>query len=196
MPVVRSHPRPYLSFWPFFFSVCLFGCTDQSNVTETDIYSSPADQQSATAKDPVCEAATPIPRCPPGSTNDTSCGESLYIPLDAYCATSDCPMDVSTFEAEFTTCETSPEDRHGNCPLRRYIGCGARLYYADYDESGISAHVYHAKTLKLRGMFFSSDTPLFCNQSFSLQVGERYPPPSGPTACPEYIETFCCFDEI
>ena len=169
-------------------AIWIFGCAEASSQGDMDI-------QTAAAEDPMCDAAQLTTQCQLNHKNQKQCTDGLYISLDAYCETSDCPLDTAAFEAEFTTCETSPEDRHGNCPLRRYIGCGEWLYFADYEESGIAAHNYDAETRQLQGMFYSSDTPMFCNRSHIIQIGESYLPPTGQNACPEYVETFCCFDE-
>lgn len=149
--------------------VLAIACGDGSAATGDD--TAPEDRVAVVDLESLCASRA---ETEPGSGTTT-------VRLDDYCVVYDCETD------ERAWCATGVSTAY-----RCYLGCAVINYVADAEESGFDARTFSVETGELVGVATSSDTPLFCDDSFALIAGEPEPPPWSARSCGDAVEVSCC----
>ena len=178
MPYLRKHSILLCSM----VSLTVFACR-------------PAEKSDAQVWDDLCAASTFEDQyCEPEGSQ--TCYGEVIVPRDLYCSDTGghkaCPVDLASFEAEFSTCDEAEKD-WPTCAWLRSEGCGTVQFEAPCDESCVERIAFDAEDGSFLGAFFSSDTPIRVCNADRLRVGEFNDYfARTETSCETIESTYCC----
>ena len=149
--------------------------------------------------DELCEASRFEGQfCEPEDTE--VCYEEVIIPVDLYCSypseqsgLADCPTDLLSFEARFSTCDET-EKEWPTCAWLRSEGCGTVQFEAPCDESCVKKLAFNASDGSFLGQFLASDSAIGMCNAERLRVGEfnDYHFEWMASSCPTIETHYCC----